>query len=137
VLNKTQHKKGTTMADLARGIREVEVLTDYLNDIILKTGRAIERDNHGLWKKFFHHYNNDDWNNIITAMEEIREAYPDAFERFHSQAIFEARDVLTNESSKSQRIMDTRPYKIKAWKAAMAVREVINNLNGVNIPNGS
>jgi hypothetical protein len=33
--------------------------------------------------------------------------------------------------------MDTKPYKIKAWKAAMAVREVINNLNGVNIPNGS
>ena len=124
------------MADLARGIREVEVLTDYLNDIIIKTGRAIERDNHGLWKKFFHHYNNEDWLNIIAAMEEIREAYPEAFERFHTQAIFEARDVLTNEASKSQRIMDTRPYKMRAWKAAMAVREVVNNLNGVSIPNG-
>lgn len=124
------------MADIERGIREVEILSDYLNDIILKTGRTIERDNHGLWKKFFHHYNNQDWDNIITAMEEILEAYPEAFEKFHRQAIFEARDVLTNEASKSQRIMDTRPYKIKAWKAAMAVREVINNLNGVHIPNG-
>ena len=123
------------MADIARGIREVEVLTDYLNDIIVKTGRAIEHDNHSLWKKFFHHYNNDDWDNIISAMEEIQAAYPDAFERFHSQAIFEARDVLTNEASRSQRIMDTRPYKNKAWKAAMAVREVINNLNGIRIPN--
>jgi hypothetical protein len=123
------------MADIARGIREVEVLTDYLNDIIVKTGRAIEHDNHSLWKKFFHHYNNDDWDNIISAMEEIQAAYPDAFERFHSHAIFEAREVLTNEASRSQRIMDTRPYKNKAWKAAMAVREVINNLNGIRIPN--
>ncbi len=124
------------MADIERGIREVEILADYLNDIILKTGKAIERDNHGLWKKFFHHYNNQDWDNIISAMEEILGAYPEAFEKFHRQAIFEARDVLANESSKSQRVMDTKPYKIKAWKAAMAVREVINNLNGVVIPNG-
>ena len=124
------------MADIERGVREVEILSDYLNDIILKTGKPIERDNHGLWKKFFHHYNNEDWLNIIEAMEQILEAYPESFEKFHRQAIFEARDVLTNESSKSQRIMDTRPYKTKAWKAAMAVREVINNLNGVHIPNG-
>ena len=124
------------MADLARGIREVEILTDYLNDIIIKTGKSIERDNHGLWKKFFHHYNNEDWHNIISAMEEIRSAYPEAFERFHTQAIFEARDILTNEASASQRIMDTKPYKTRAWKAVMAVREVVNNLNGVSIPNG-
>ena len=124
------------MADIERGIREVEVLTDYLNDIILKTGRAIEHDNHSLWRRFFHHYNNHDWDNIITAMEEIQAAYPEAFERFHRQAILEAREVLATETSRSQRVMDTRPYKNKAWKAAMAVREVINNLNGVSIPNG-
>ena len=124
------------MTDIERGMRELEILTDYLNDTIIKTGRAIERDNHGLWKKFFHHYNNQDWDNMITALELIKEHYPEAFERFHSQALMEARDVLAQDASKHTRILDTKPYKNKAWKTAMAAREVLNSVNGVNIPNG-
>ena len=38
--------------DIERGMREMDLLTDYLNQVIINTGRPIERDNHGLWKKF-------------------------------------------------------------------------------------
>jgi hypothetical protein len=125
------------MADIERGVREMEILTEYLNRVITMTGKPIERDNHSLWKKFFHHWNNEDWDNMITALEAIKEHYPEAFERFHTQALVDAREVLAQESSKSARILDTKPYKTRAWKMAMAIREVINNINGVNIPNGT
>ena len=124
------------MADLERGIREIEVLTDYLNDIILKTGRAIERDNHSLWKKFFHHYNNQDWANILEALKAIHEQYPEMFETYHTQAMRDVEEILSTEAANKARVMDTKPYKNKAWKAAMAIREVVNRLNGVSIPNG-
>jgi len=124
------------MADLARGIREIEILTDYLNDIILKTGLAIERDNHGLWKKFFHHYDNKDWENILEALQAIHEQYPEAFETYHTQAMRDVADILSSEASAKARVMDTKPYKTKAWKAAMAIREIVNSLNDVSIPNG-
>ena len=124
------------MANIERGMRELEILTDYLNDVILKTGKAIERDNHDLWKKFFHHYNNQDWDNMLSALELIREHYPDAFERFHSQAMLDAREALATEGSEHRRVLDTRPHKTKAWRTAMAIREVLNAVNGVSIPNG-
>lgn len=123
-------------AKLERGMRELEILTDYLNDIIIKTGKAIERDNHGLWKKFFHHYNNEDWANMLAALTLIKEHYPDAFQLFHSQALTDATEILATKASDSARVLDTKPYKTKAWRTAMAIREVINTVNGVNIPNG-
>ena len=123
-------------ARIERGMRELEVLTDYLNDVIVKTGKPIERDNHGLWKRFFHHYNNEDWANMLAALELIKEHYPEHFETFHSQALRDAIEVLTDHSAEHRRILDTKPYKTKAWKTAMAIREVVNGVNGVTIPNG-
>lgn len=123
------------MANIERGMRELEVLTDYLNDIIIKTGKPIERDNHGLWKKFFHHYNNEDWDNMLEALDLIHEHYPEAFEVFNTQALRQAREILADKGSESARVLDTKPYKTQAWRCAMSIREVINRLNGVNIPN--
>lgn len=124
------------MSNIERGMREIEVLTDYLNNTILMTGKPIERDNHSLWKRFFHHYNNTDWDNMLTAMELIKDNYPDAFKIFHKQALSDARDVLASAGSEHTRILDTGPYKTKAWRVAMAIREVVNAVNGVDIPNG-
>lgn len=124
------------MSNLERGMRELEVLTDYLNDIIIKTGRAIERDNHTLWKRFFHHYSNQDWDNMLSALELIKEHYPEHVQVFHSQAIMGARDILASAASEHGRVLDTKPYKTQAWRTAMAAREIINSVNGVNIPNG-
>ena len=71
---------------IERGMRELEVLTDYLNDTIQRTGQPLQRDNHTLWKRFFHHYNNQDWSdnfdskffhkvNISEAHEYIKALY--------------------------------------------------------------
>jgi len=46
----------------------------------------------------------------------------------------EARAVLSS-SSDLHRIMDTKPHKTKAWRVAMSIREIVNALNGVDIPN--
>lgn len=121
---------------IERGMRECEVLTEYLNNIILNTGTAIRRDNHGLWKRFFNHYNNEDWHNMITAMELIHDQYPDAFELFHTQAMRTARETLTTHGADHRRVLDTGPYKSQAWRMGMAIREVLNHLEGKHIPNG-
>lgn len=120
---------------IERGMREMEVLTDYLNNIIISTGKPIQHDNHGLWRRFFHHYNNEDWSNMLEALELIQQHYPDAFQRFHIQSMVDAREVLAQANSESHRILDTKPYKTRAWRMAMTIREVINAVNGVNIPN--
>jgi len=132
VINNTQ---GDIMANIERGMREIEILTDYLNNVIITTGRPIDRDNHTLWKKFFHHYDNVDWTNMIGAMDLIKEHYPEAFKIFHSQAIADAREILSDQDNQRGRILDTRPHKNRAWKAAMAIREVVNTVNGLDIPN--
>lgn len=124
------------MANIERGMREIEVLTDYLNDIIVKTGRAIDIDNHKLWRRFFHHWTNEDWENMLAALDLIQQHYPEVFQKFHRQAILEARSVLSTASD-LHRILDTKPHKSKAWRVAMSVREIVNELNGVVIPNGA
>ena len=70
---------------------------------------------------------------MIAALDLIKEHYPEAFELFHAQAINDARNTIA-ESDRG-RILDTAPHKTKAWKTAMAIREVVNTVNGVCIDN--
>lgn len=120
---------------IERGMRELEVLTDYLNDTIQRTGQPLQRDNHTLWKRFFHHWNNEDWSAMLEALDLIQEHFPEAFEAYHRQAIREARNTLAEAAGESHRILDTKYHKTKAWRTAMAIREIINTVNGVDIPN--
>mgnify|MGYP003340506410 CR=1 FL=1 len=60
-----------TTEQIERGMRECELLTDYLNDTIIKTAQPLQQDNHTLWRKFFHHYNNQDWANMLAALDLI------------------------------------------------------------------
>ena len=68
------------------------------------------------------------------ALDEIKEHYPEVFKPFHKQAIADAIDVLENYGTRA-RVLDTTMHKAKAWKVAMAIREIHNGVHGLDIPN--
>lgn len=125
------------MSNIIQGVKNCEAITDLLNGIIKDTGTAIAIDNADIWKGFLHKkaIDNDFWDDTITAMEMLREKAPGAFKTFNSTAVNEARWALTGSKSEHPRCMDTKEHKGKTWKLIMCIREVINAINEVNIPN--
>lgn len=125
------------MSNIIQGVKNCEEIADLLNGIIQKTGTGIEIDNQDIWKGFLHKKStdNDYWDDTLAAMEMLREKAPGAFKTFNSTAVNEARWAHTAGKHDHPRCMDTKENKGKAWKAIMSIREVINNINEVNIPN--
>jgi hypothetical protein len=127
---------GTTMS-LVNGVKNCEAITDLLNGIILETGKAIDIDNQKIWSGFLHQreVDNEFWKETIEAMEMLVREVPRKFKPFNREAVFNAREALTNSSDNHPRCMDQRENKGKTWKLIMSIREVINEINEVSIPN--
>jgi hypothetical protein len=110
-------------------------LTDYLNTIIRKTNKQIDINNHALWDKYFHRWSNADWDVMLTALEELIQLQPHLFEAWHKRAVQEARTAWHAQKNLNDRILDSKRHKRKAWGCAMTIREVVNRINGVDLPN--
>jgi len=125
------------MSNIIQGVKNCELITDLLNEIIQDTGKAIEIDNSKIWKGFLHQKSVDNgfWDDTITAMEMLREKAPASFKTFNITAVNEARWALTAGKTSHPRTLDTKENKGKEWKLIMSIREVINSINEVNIPN--
>jgi hypothetical protein len=125
------------MADVNRGADLATEIAGVLNDIILTTGEAIARDNKVIWEGYLHRYSNQDWDDMLTAMEGISELTPGIFKPYHLDAMCQARLAVAHASPGQARVLDHARHKRKAWSMIMAIREVINKFNGVEIPNRS
>jgi hypothetical protein len=110
-------------------------ITDYLNETIRKTGKAIDINNHALWNKYFHRWTNQDWDIMLSALEELAQTQPHLFEHYHKRAVQEARTAWSAQKNANDRILDSKRHKRKAWACVMTIREVVNAINGVVIPN--
>lgn len=110
-------------------------ITDYLNRIITTTGKAIDINNTELWNRYFHSWTNQDWDVMLTALEQIQKTQPSSFESWHKRNIQAARAAWHTQSSSADRILDTKRHKAKAWACVMTIREVVNHIQGVDIPN--
>lgn len=110
-------------------------ITQYLNEIIRATGKQIDINNHALWDKYFHTWTNQDWDIMLSALESLVETTPDLFKPWHKRNIQEARSAWHAQKNKSDRILDSKKHKRKAWACVMTIREVVNAINGVDIPN--
>jgi hypothetical protein len=121
--------------DLNRASDLLSDITDYLNEIIRSTGRAIDINNHALWDRYFHKWSNQDWDHMLTAMEGLVQSDPDLFRPWHKRTIQEARSAWHAQKNANDRILDSKKYKRKAWACVMTIREVINTINAVDLPN--
>jgi hypothetical protein len=123
------------MANTDRGVDLATEITLTLNRIILETGEAIDINNHTIWGEYLHRYTNQDWEDMLSAMEGLHEHLPGMFKPYHEHALLEARMTLDKHSLAQSRVLDHKDHKRKAWKMIMAMRELINDFNGVRIDN--
>ena len=128
---------GTIMSNLVAGVKNCEMITDLLNGIIQDTGKAIDIDNQMIWAGFLHQreVDNEFWDQTIQAMEMLVREVPRKFRPFNRSAVSDARQALAQHWESSPRCMDTKPTKGKTWRLIMTIREVINEINEINIPN--
>ena len=110
-------------------------ITQYLNNIIRSTGQAVEINNRPLWQRYMNSWTNQDWDIMLTGMEQLAAQDPELFKPWHVRAIQEARSAWLTQRSAHDRILDTRRYKRRAWSAVMTIREIINQIQGVDLPN--
>ena len=110
-------------------------ITYVLNDIILSTGEAIDINNKTIWDNYLHKYSNEDWADMLSAVEGMYEGMPSIFKRFHEDAMVQARMTLDKFAPSQNRVLDHKDHKRKAWKMIMAIRELLNDFNGVKIDN--
>jgi hypothetical protein len=110
-------------------------ITQYLNDIIRTTGKAIDINNHALWDKYFHSWSNQDWDIMLSALEDILTAHPELFKPWHKRNIQEARSAWHAQKNSNDRILDSKKHKRKAWACVMTIREIVNEINGIEIAN--
>ena len=123
--------------NLVNGIKNCEHITNLLNHIIKDTGTAIAIDNKKIWTGFLHQrdIDNDFWLDTIDAMEMLVREVPRKFRPFHRDAIIAARTAWIRWSDDNPRCMDQKENKGITWRLIMSVREVINAINEVDVPN--
>jgi oligoendopeptidase F len=126
-----------TIMSLVNGVKNCEAITDLLNGIIKDTGKAIDIDNQKIWSGFLHQreVDNEFWEQTLDAMEMLVREVPRKFKPFNREAVYNAREALKSFSSNHPRCMDQKENKGKTWKLIMTVREVINAINEIEIPN--
>ena len=115
----------------------INEISAVLNDIILSTGQAIDINNTTIWDGYLHKWTNEDWADMLDAFVDMCDQRPHAVKPFHSHAcetaimIMHKNSLLKNEP----RIMDSKANKRHAWKMIMAMRELSNHYNNINVPN--
>lgn len=115
------------------GVDRLIDLQRRLNKIILETNRAIQRDNTQLWKEFFHSQSNEDWDQMISALEILQQQNDFDLTPWQISCIQSARQAL---NSRQRRALDRAENKRQAWALAMVIREICNSIQGLDIPNG-
>ena len=125
------------MSNLVAGVVNCELIADLLNGIIQDTGQAIQTDNKMIWAGLLNspHITNAFWDQTLEAMEMLAREVPRCFRPFNRTAVQEARAALDQHREINRRCMDMKQNKARTWRLIMTIREVINEINQVNIPN--
>lgn len=123
------------MANPAKGIDLWQDITATLNDIITTTGKKIDINNPTIWQEYLHRWDNTDWADMLSAFDAVLQQRPDLMKPFHKRNFENAVTVLNLGKDQSDRILDKKANKRVAWAMIMTLREVLNELNEVDIPN--
>ena len=116
----------------------IDAWTDSLNDICRQEG-GISKDDPRIWD-ILHETTNEDWADILTAMEALYKVSPGSFKDYHVKNLQDARSAL-DKATKLGKDFVGKPHvaksgnKITAWKIIMTMREIVNDYNGVYVSN--
>lgn len=129
-----------TQANIVNGIKNCEMITEMLNGIIRESGR-IDINNKTIWQGFLHQpeVDNEFWEDTLTALEALMDHAPYAWSVVNKGQIWDARSAFDQNKHLHHRCLDAKiggkSLKGFAWKTIMTTREVINAINGVDLPN--
>lgn len=116
-----------------------QYITDQLNDIILSTGKAIDKDNPKIWQGFLHQLTNDNWASMFEAFKHLVDSKGILLTHHQQQKFDEAYMTFHKDKLKRERCMDIRNRfmntKTLAWGMIMTIREVYNQANNTAIAN--
>jgi hypothetical protein len=123
------------MANVAKGLDQIGEIAECLNDIIINTGKSLQKDNKTIWEGFLHRWDNQDWLDMLEGFHAISESSPESVRPYHKNNAEMARTAILKNKAKSDRVLDTKLHKHTAWAMINTFREVWNNLHDKNIPN--
>lgn len=120
--------------NIIRGMEIWTAMAEDLNRIIRETGQ-IQIDNHHIWNTWLHKMSNQDWDDVLSTAQAAIKEMPSCAQTFHKNKLYEAQDALNNERDLRDRVLDRKEHKGKAWAVMMALREIYNVIEGIDLPN--
>jgi hypothetical protein len=127
-----------------QGIELWSQVAELLNDEIRRGGK-VSRNNRRIWDTLLHRWTNLEWAAVIAVMRDCMDTNPELFKGYHETAVLTADMTLTRywdtPTGKSKtwgpqgRILDQPEHKALAWQTLMAMREIWNKIQGVDLPN--
>lgn len=129
-----------TPTNIINGIKNAEMLADYFNSIILESGQ-VKPDNRKIWQGLLHkpEIDNEFFGDTLAGLEMLLEHAPEAWQRHNKEQFWDARRAFNEYRDRHPRVLDTvqdgKSLKGYAWKICMTCREVVNAVNGIDIPN--
>lgn len=130
----------TKEKNILRGVDNLKMITALLNGIIQESGK-IDINNKMIWQGFLHQpeIDNQFWEDSLMALEWLMECAPEDFTATNKAQIWDARSAFDQYKHLNPRVWDSKvqgkSQKGYAWKTIMTAREVINKINGQDIPN--
>lgn len=114
------------------------VIQKTLNNIIESSGE-IKINNKTIWDGFLHQMDNAVWRGCLETLAVLNDQHPELFSLNHYAAISDGLTALDKFDQYYDKVLDMNTKHIKhkgtAWKCLMTIREVLNNCQGINIPN--
>lgn len=123
------------MANIAKGLDQIDSIARCLNDIIVTTGRKIDINNKTIWNEYLHQWTNEDWTDMLAGFKAIDESQPDLLKQYQKNNFERAVVTLKKDQHLSNHALDKKNNKKIAWAMIQTFREVWNALHGKDIPN--
>lgn len=124
------------MANFNNGVRQWQAIAEELNDIIVTTGKKIDKDDQRIWGGYLHRWSNDDWRDILSAFAAALEAEPTLAQPYRKTNLERARAKVF-AAKEGERPLDRKSKggKAVAWAMINTLRETWNELEGIDIAN--
>lgn len=120
--------------NIIRGMEIWTAMAEDLNRVIRESGQ-IQIDNHHIWNTWLHRLSNQDWQDMLATAQAALKQMPSAARSHHKNSLHTAQQTLTDEAHLRDRVLDRKEHKGKAWGAMMALREIYNAIEGIDLPN--
>lgn len=127
------------MANAQDGLILLEHITGVLNNLIIKSGKQIDRDEKAIWDDFLHQLTNDEWESMFMAFKELVSKHGIFLSHHQQRKYDEAYTTFQKDKHKREKCLDIlnkfMNTRTLAWGMIMVIREVVNQANKVDVPN--